>query len=304
MNETISDVTGFAPSELLFGRLNRGPLHILRDWWEAGQPQMPTSNKDAAAYLDELRQTLQTVSDIAQDNTETQQARMKQWHDRHCTDRTLTVGQEVLLLMPDSPFKMEAGWVGPVTVSRVIEKFNYELQLDGRKQVYHINMLRPFRREGETDGLADSAANAQATSDVAAVVISDEDYDSDDEIPTVYEYVDSDEPKIFNIGENLSAEQKSELLTLLGDFPDVFTEKTGRTHLIEHRITLLSSKPCRQPMYKIPHAIKEQVEEQLNKLLADGVIEESQTGGYSAPLVCVKKKKRANSLVLQLFPVE
>jgi hypothetical protein len=156
----------------------------------------------------------------------------------------------------------------------------------GRKQVYHINMLRPFHQQGgQTDGL-----DGGEERDVVAIVINAADDDSDDEMPVVYEHQDSDEPKIFNIGGNLTVDQRSELLSLLGEFPEVFTEKTGRTHLIEHKITLLHNKPCRQPMHKIPHSIKDQVEEQLNTLLADGVIEESQTGGYSAPLVCVKKR--------------
>ena len=287
MNETKSDVTGFAPSELLFGRLSRGPLHILRDWWVAGQPELPAGRTDVVTYLETLRQTLQTASEIAHCNTEQQQDRMKENYDRQSTERALSEGQEVLLLMPDSPFKMEANWTGPVRVTRLIDKFNYEVRLPGgRKQVYHINMLRPFHRQGgQTDGL-----DGGEERDVVAIVINAADDDSDDEMPVVYEHQDSDEPKIFNIGDNLTVDQRSELLSLLGEFPEVFTEKTGRTHLIEHKITLLHNKPCRQPMYKIPHSIKDQVEEQLNTLLADGVIEESQTGGYSAPLVCVKKR--------------
>ena len=97
LNETVSETTGFAPSELLFGRLGRGPLHILRDWWTAGQPTIPQGKKDVITYLEELRQTLQTASEIASDSAEQQQQRMKEKHDEHCTDRTLTVGQEVLL---------------------------------------------------------------------------------------------------------------------------------------------------------------------------------------------------------------
>lgn len=280
LNETVSEATGFAPSELLFGRLGRGPLHVLRDWWICGQPAIPANKKDVLTYLDDLRQTLQTASDIAQSNADKQQDRMKAYYDRQCTDRTLTVGQEVLLLMRDSPFKMEGTWTGPMRITRVIDRFNYEVQLDGRRQTYHINMLRPFRRQSDDE-----------TSERIAIVISpDDENDSDSEMPTVYEYQDSDESKKFNIGENLTAEQKTELLNLLNSFPEVFTSKTGRTDMIEHKITLLHNRPCKQAMYKIPHAIRDQVEAQLNKLLEDGVIEESQTGGYSAPLVCVKKR--------------
>ena len=93
--------------------------------------------------------------------------------------------------MRDSPLKIEANWTGPLQVTRVVDRFNYEVQLDGRKQVYHINMLRPFRRQSDNEA-----------SERAAIVISaDDDPDSENEMPTVYEYEDSDESKTFKIGD-------------------------------------------------------------------------------------------------------
>jgi hypothetical protein len=69
----------------------------------------------------------------------------------------------------------------------------------------------------------------------------------------------------------------------------VFTERTGRTQLVEHNIVLKSNTPCAQPPYKIPDAVKDKVEEEIAKLLAGGFIQESQSS-YSAPLLIVKKK--------------
>jgi hypothetical protein len=277
INDTVCETTGLTPTEVLHGRRLRGPLTILtilREIWVNGQPELPQSSKNIISYLNELRQTLQTAAEIAQKTADSQQTKMKFYYDQHATDRRLVAGQKALLLMPSSPYKMEATWTGPVMVVRVVDDYNYEVQLENRKQIFHANMLKPY-----DDG-----------SSPIGMVISADDESNDDELPTTVETGDdSNMEGVFNIGNQLTDVQRKRLLALLAEFHDVFTERTGRTQLVEHNIVLKSNTPCAQPPYKIPDAAKDKVEEEIAKLLAGGFIQGSQSS-YSAPLLIVKKK--------------
>jgi hypothetical protein len=280
INDTVCETTGLTPVEILYGRRMRGPLTILREIWINGKPELPDPGKNVISYLQELRQTLQLASDIAQNNAAIQQEKMKYYYDKQSTDRHFVAGQKALLLMPSSPYKMEATWVGPVTIVRALDDFNYEVQLENRKQIFHCNMLKAYNESSEHVG----------------VVLAAETDSSEDELPTTVELEDDDADRSFNIGCQLADEQRIKLLMLLSDFKDVFTERTGRTHLVEHNIVLTDNKPCSQPPYKIPDALKEQVEEQITKLLENGFIQESQSS-YSAPLLVVKKRGNKIRLV-------
>jgi hypothetical protein len=167
-----------------------------------------------------------------------------------------------------------------VTIVRALNDFNYEVQLENRKQIFHYNMLKAYNESSEHVG----------------VVLAAETDNSEDELPTTVELEDDDADRSFNIGCQLADEQRIKLLMLLSDFKHVFTERTGRTHLVGHNIVLTDNKPCSQPPYKIPDALKEQVEEQITKLLENGFIQESQSS-YSAPLLAVKNRGNKIRLV-------
>ena len=73
--------------------------------------------------------------------------------------------------------------------------------------------------------------------------------------------------------QRLTPGERTELVALLNKFDDVFTERTGRTQLVEHNVVLKdSSAVCCQSPYKIPDSLKDQVEEQLTKRLEGGFI--------------------------------
>jgi hypothetical protein len=135
---------------------------------------------------------------------------MKTYYDKHSTDRHLVAGQKALLFMPSSPYKMEAKWI-PVTVVRAVDDFNYEVQLENRKQIFHCNMLKAYI-EDNTVGIALLAETDS----------------SDDEMPTTVETDhENDGNKSFNIGSQLTADERGKLVALLNEFNDVFTERTG-----------------------------------------------------------------------------
>ena len=94
--------------------------------------------------------------------------------------------------------------------------------------------------------------------------------------------------KRFNIGDHLDGMQKRKLLEVLESLSDVFRDLPGRTDLVQWQTKLKDPTPCKMAAYKIPDALKPEVEFQIAKMLQLELIEESNSE-YSSPLVVVKK---------------
>ena len=79
------------------------------------------------------------------------------------------------------------------------------------------------------------------------------------------------------MGEQLTTEQKEELAGVLKEFAGVFSDLPGRTSLVEHPIECGSARPIRLAPYRIPHAYRKAVQQEISEMLEGGVIEPSIT---------------------------
>lgn len=91
------------------------------------------------------------------------------------------------------------------------------------------------------------------------------------------------------INDQLGSQQREELQGLLHQFSDTIQSNPGRTDCTEHRIDVGENRPIRLPPYRLPHAYKEQVKQELKEMEATGIIEPS-LSEWPAPIVLVKKK--------------
>jgi hypothetical protein len=66
------------------------------------------------------------------------------------------------------------------------------------------------------------------------------------------------------IDEQLSREQTAEMAQLLVEF-------AGKMNLIEHDLTTGSARPIRLPPYRLPHAYRQAVQEELEEMQASGI---------------------------------
>jgi len=81
------------------------------------------------------------------------------------------------------------------------------------------------------------------------------------------------------------------LLQLLDRFSVCFSDVPGLTTRVEHVVQLTPGfKPKRMRAYKIPERLQPEVERQLDEMLTNGIIRESNSP-MSSPLVCVLKGK-------------
>ena len=91
----------------------------------------------------------------------------------------------------------------------------------------------------------------------------------------------------------LTEEQRGEVMKVLEEFRDVFIDVPGLTNLGKHSITLTTEEPIHSKPYSLPHAMKKEVEKELDDMLQLGIIEPS-TSSYSLPIVVVRKPDGSN----------
>lgn len=144
---------------------------------------------------------------------------------------------------------------------------------------------QPPRSEKEESGLPHQHAVQVRREPAATVCLAEEmeeSADGDDNIPTWGECCIGGEP---HFGEQLTVVQRKEIESLLDEFPSVFQNQPGRTSKAEHRINSGEAAPVRLPPYRLPHAYRQIVKEELDGMLESGIIEES-TSKWSAPIDC------------------
>jgi transposase InsO family protein len=274
--EVPNQTTKFSPFELVYGRTVRGPLRVLRESWTAEEDPGGKLKPNVYRYLFDLRQTLEKCSAKAVQNASESQADYKKWYDRFARTRSFQPGQRVLVLLPSSTNRMLAQWQGPFTVIRKVNTMNYEIDLGHRHTTLHVNMLKLVEERAPV---------------IANVVLLDENFDDHEDQYPLNNLAGESMQSIGEPGKpgNLTAQQQKQLDALLAKHADIFGDKPGRTHLICHKIKLKDNEPVTQRAYRIPDSLKRNLEEEINQLLAQGLIEESDSA-YASPVVYVRKK--------------
>eukprot|EP00731_Ephydatia_muelleri_P003022 Em0001g3022a len=111
------------------------------------------------------------------------------------------------------------------------------------------------------------------------------DVDEDDEIPVWKE----ESAGVVHYGPQLTEQQRKDLDSLMSEFALVLANTPGRTQFAEHCIETGSARPVRLPAYRIPHAYREAVRQEIEEMLEEGIVEHSNSE-WSSPIVLVGKK--------------
>ena len=91
---------------------------------------------------------------------------------------------------------------------------------------------------------------------------------------------------------NLTADEAGLLKELVREYSDIFildSTELGTTDLVTHSIDTGDSHPIRQPLRRIQFALQRTVEEMVQKMMAQGVIQNSNSP-WASPVVLIKKK--------------
>ena len=136
---------GLSPYQLVFGKVARGPLSVLRDSWIGESGRKPPLNRSSSEYLETLKHNLKFGHDIALKVAEKAQKTYVDNHNKHCKPKSFDVDDSVFILMPDSTNSLLSRWIGPATVVSKVSENSYNVLCDdGAVKTLHADKLRPF----------------------------------------------------------------------------------------------------------------------------------------------------------------
>ena len=290
LREIPSDRTGYSAFELLYGREVRGPLMVLRDLWENNE--LSSDDRSAFQYVVELQEKLGECAKLAAQTSELSALKYKTYFDLKSQLRQFSVGDEVLILLPDNANKLLMGWKGPFKVLERRSRVNYIIDVNGNPKLYHANLLKRYYRRATVRAAnipdALSCHEIPMSSDPFTVcqnsVITNCDTDTNcDEIVTV----EGGDEQV-SVCPDLSQEQVFQVEELLEEFKNTLSPLPGCTDVIKFDIELTTTTPVRARFYPVPVHLQPHFNAEVDKLLALGIIQPS-TSPFSSPVVMVAK---------------
>ena len=110
--EAVQESLGLSPFELLLGKEVQGPLKLLKESW--------LDEENLLEQVTKLLQRMMRAGEMARENLETAQTKMKAWYDRKARKRSFQIGDEVLILLPLHGHPLQASYSGPYTIDKKI----------------------------------------------------------------------------------------------------------------------------------------------------------------------------------------
>ena len=286
--------TGFSPFELLYGRTTRGPMQALKEIWTEAET-LETQN--TYQYVLDLRNRLEKTCQIARESLMEAKEDYKYHYDKKTRSRIFKVGKKVNILLPTDHNILLLQWKGPYKVVEVLKRMDYKVDVDGKKKVFHANLLKLCISRDDSEPTGD-AGGVDAAASVAIIEPGNEDRAVDDKgLLDLLNVCQRETYKNVNVSPDLTPEQVNDVRSRLEDFQDIFTEQPGCTPLVELKIDVTAKQPIRVKPYPMPYAKRKEVDEEVQKMLEAGVIEPS-CSSYNSPIVLVKKKDGTNRVCI------
>ena len=134
----------------MYGWKIRGPVAVLKEAWESGKSQ----DASVAAYVMQIREQLQQMTDLVEYNMEKAQDNQKKWYDRNARSRKFEPGDQILVLLPTAMSKLLAQWQDSYEVVKPFGEVDYMISMHDRRnkhRMFHINMLKQFHSSSDVN---------------------------------------------------------------------------------------------------------------------------------------------------------
>ncbi|XP_072171900.1 uncharacterized protein [Diadema setosum] len=290
VRDSPGESTGYSPFELVYGHEVRGPLKLIKEMFLEVEDDAGKVN--VLDYVSEFKGRLSSACDLAKEHLQASQQKMKNWADQKAEKRSFKPGDKVLVLLPFPGEPLKAKFSGPYVVSRKLNEVNYIITTPDRRKrqrVCHINMIKMYHERADEPvvGVTTLVGNREGPPE------------PEDMTPPITEPLT---PKLSNslVLENLQSklghlteEQSREIGDLLREYPQICTDKPGRTTLVTHHVNVEGADPIKQHPYRLSPEKRHQVREEVKKMLDDDIIEPSNSA-WSSPIVMVPKPDGSN----------
>ena len=287
--EIPSDFTGYSPFHLMYGRQIRGPLELMKQGF-LGE----SDGQDIPSKLLEMSANMMTWMANAKVKKAQKQKKMKQNYDKKAIDRHFKVGDKVLVFLPQGGGKFESKWQGPYDITKKVNDLNYEIHMPDKMKshrVLHTNLIKRYYDRQQAQDMKHCYCVTGTFHDVYNESEQPSDHEFDSQYVEEYigpTYVQTQTWKDANISEEISKSQKDQIQNVMKMHECMFSDVPGKTNVISHKVITTTDAPIKQKSYRTPQAMKTKVQEEIDNMLALGVIEEVNSA-YASPIVAVTK---------------
>jgi len=145
LREVTNETTGVPPSLMVYRRIPRGPLAVLKENW-SGSRDMPLSlGQTTVEYMNGLRQNLEISSSYATEHGNREQQRYISRYNLRACEKSFAVGEQLLILIPDSASrKVFTRSLGPANVVEKKSPHSYIVEYNGISRHLHADKLRKY----------------------------------------------------------------------------------------------------------------------------------------------------------------
>jgi len=151
-----------------------------------------------------------------------------------------------LVLLPTDSNKLLLQWRGPFEILEKVTGDDYRVQLLGKTKTFHANMLKKYWSTEHEDRVHVSYA----------MVFEPEEGDKDE--LSLFTSAQTETYQDVKANPELTKEQRGEVVKVLEEFQDVFTDVPGLTNLRKHPITLTTEEPINSKLYSLPYAMQKE----------------------------------------------
>ena len=249
--------TGLSPYQIVFGSQLRTPLDALYHGWR----QEACQHMDIAQWSGELADQLEDVRDFVAAKGILATNHRKKAYDKCSMARVLKPGDRVLHRKPGLTPKLQEAWSGPYEVEQKLNAVNYKIKSLTEPITYrvvHVNDLKLYNVEPAVP----------CTLQVLAEDMSDGNHD-------------------LALTGQLPQVQK-DIADVVKDYGDVIADEPSTVTSMTARIDTEPVKLVCLPPYRIPEARIDAVKAELDNLVAQNILEPSNSR-WSSPMVIVSK---------------
>ena len=220
-------------------------------------------------WVEELKEMLSRLHGTAEGNERIAKGKSKEYYDRKARERSLELGEIVLVHTPSTSGKFDNVWEGPFEVIDKLSEITYKLAVPDRRshtQTAHINRLKKW---------------VTPRANLYRLVLADQ--------------VEGEEESLWKVkmGETaITHDQRAQLDGILTEFEDTVTKVLGCNPVTTHTIKTDNSQPVRPHPNRVAPAWKDQLKEQIYEMVGNGILIPSQSP-WSSAMVPVQKSSGA-----------
>ncbi|XP_060135605.1 uncharacterized protein LOC132592754 [Zootoca vivipara] len=276
-NDSYQASLGYAPNQLVYGRLLNSPLSMLRKQWDQSEDSLQLPS--VAEHFQALTQTLAEIWDQAKANLEEARKEYTRTHDVKAVEKCFEVGDKVLVLRPTRPHKLSPKWSGPGVVKERLSSVRYVVEcpeLHPSPRQYHANSMKLYCEPDSKRVLAIAGGHGG---------------ESHLPLDLLQEFKQAGSLEDILRSHTLNAQQAQELYEVLLPFESVFSTKPGRTHLAQHHFETGTAAPIASRPYRVSEAHAQCIEAEIKA--------EFQVQTDHSPLCWLSRMKNSNQKLLR-----